>query len=424
MVPVPKADLPVELPQDVDFSKPGNPLDRHPTWKHATCPGCGGAAERETDTFDTFVESSWYFARFTSPVPEAPFRRADVDYWLPVDQYIGGIEHAVLHLLYARFFTRALKQCGYLGATEPFAGLFTQGMIGHETYKSAEGKWLAPTEVHPVEGGDLVDDRGRPVTRGRVEKMSKSKKNTIDPGEIIEAYGADTARWFMLSDSPPDRDMEWTEAGVEGAYRYVQRVWRLVTDLLDALPAGVRGLAANSDDLTPLLGARGEEMSRPARDLRTATHKAIQGVTDDIAAFRFNKAVARLYELTNALAGLAPEGDADRLAQLEAAEYLVRMLAPMMPHLAEELWQRLGHARMLVDQPWPEADPALTVAETVTVAVQVNGKKRATLELPRDTDEATAREAALAEAGVRRALDGKDPRKVIVVPNRIVNVVA
>jgi leucyl-tRNA synthetase len=296
-------------------------------------------------------------------------------------------------------------------------------MIGHETYKSAEGKWLSPTEIRRDEAGELVDGQGRPVTRGRVEKMSKSKKNTIDPGEIIEAYGADTARWFMLSDSPPDRDMEWTESGVDGAYRFLQRVWRLVTDTVADLPDGADALVRNSDDVTALLGAR-DDLSKAAGDLRVATHKTVQGVTEDIEAFRFNKAVARLYELANALGALKPEGESDRLAQVEAAAYLVRMISPMMPHVAEELWQRLGGSRMLVDQPWPEADPALTVADSVTVAVQVNGKKRATLDLPRDADEATAREAALAEAGVQRALGGKDPRKVIVVPNRIVNVVA
>jgi leucyl-tRNA synthetase len=425
MVPVPKDQLPVELPTDVDFDQPGNPLDRHPTWKHTTCPECGGSAERETDTFDTFVESAWYFARFCTPhASDAPFDRADVDYWMPVDQYIGGIEHAVLHLLYARFFTRALQHCGYLSVAEPFAGLFTQGMIGHETYTDAEGHWLAPSEVFPTGDGRLVDGRDRPVTRGRVEKMSKSKKNTIDPGAIIDAYGADTARWFMLSDSPPDRDMEWTEAGVEGAYRFLQRVWRLVTGIVADLPDSVRALTSSSDDFTALLATRAGELSDHAQSLRVVTHKAIQGVTADVEAFRFNKAVARLYELTNTLGGFQPQGESDRIAQVESAAYLVRMISPMMPHIAEELWERLGGTTMVSDQPWPQADPSLTVEEQITVAVQVNGKKRATIELPRDADEATARETALAQRGVQRALDGKDPRKVIVVPNRIVNVVA
>ena len=412
LVPVPKSDLPVELPHDVDFETPGNPLERHPTWKHTRCPRCGGEGERETDTFDTFVESAWYFARFCSPRSDRPFERDEVDYWLPVDQYIGGVEHAVLHLLYARFFTRALQQCGYLSAAEPFAGLFTQGMIAHETYKDADGKWLAPSEVTRDADGNPVDLDGRPVTPGRVEKMSKSKRNTIDPTEIIESYGADTARWFMLSDSPPERDMEWTEAGVEGAHRFVQRIWRLVTEGLDALPAA--GTPAPT------------QLGEAALQLRRNAHKTVQAVTQDVDHFRLNRAVARLYELANAVGSFKSEAadDADRWVQREASELLVRMLAPMMPHLAEELWQRLGHTRMLVDQPWPEADPALLVEDTVTVAVQVNGKLRSTIELPRDVEDAAAQEAALAEPAVQRSLNGADPRKVIVVKNRIVNVVA
>jgi len=413
VVPVSKDQLPVTLPEDVDFAQPGNPLERHPTWKHATCPQCGGAATRETDTFDTFVESSWYFARFCSPRSDTAFDRAEVDYWLPVDQYIGGIEHAVLHLLYARFFTRALQHCGYLSATEPFAGLFTQGMVAHETYKSAEGKWLAPSQVRPAgAGGELVDDQDRPVTRGRVEKMSKSKRNTVDPTEIIDSYGADTARWFMLSDSPPERDMEWTEAGVEGAHRFLQRLWRLVTESRAGLPAAG----------TPPPAAPGGA----ALALRRATHKTVAAVTEDIERFRFNKAVARLYELANTLSGAGAEGGGADVAwaRREGLEMLARLSAPMIPHLAEELWRHLGGTDMLVNQPWPEADPALTLAETITVAVQVNGKKRATVDLPRDAAEADARAAALAAGPVQKALAGKDPRKVIVVPNRIVNVVA
>ncbi|RDD63253.1 leucine--tRNA ligase [Ferruginivarius sediminum] len=409
-VPVPKQDLPVTLPEDVDFSAPGNPLERHPTWKRTSCPKCGGAAERETDTFDTFVESAWYFARFCSPRAEEALDRMSVDYWLPVDQYIGGVEHAVLHLLYARFFTRALQHCGYVGVAEPFAGLFTQGMIGHETYRSQDGKWLAPNEVRRGDGDDLVDLDGRPVTRGRVEKMSKSKKNTIDPTEIIEAYGADTARWFMLSDSPPDRDMEWTEAGVEGAHRFVQRLWRLITERVAEMPAAG----------TPATQGLGKD----AMDLRRAAHKAVQSVTGDVDQFRFNRAVARMYELTNTLAAFKAKDEGDRWAEREATEYLVRMIAPMMPHLAEELWRILGHETMLVDKAWPQPDTTLTVEETVTVAVQVNGKLRATIELPRDAAEEQAQQAALSEPAVQRSLGEKEPRKVIVVKNRVVNVVA
>ncbi|MDX1711432.1 MAG: leucine--tRNA ligase, partial [Rhodovibrionaceae bacterium] len=411
-VPVPLEELPVQLPDDVDFSSPGNPLERHESWKSADCPSCGKAVRRDTDTMDTFVDSSWYFARFTAPRADAPTRREAVDYWLPVDQYIGGIEHAILHLLYARFFTRAMKQCGHLGVEEPFKGLFTQGMIGHETYQDSAGRYFSPDEISRGDNGGLVGPDGQAVTAGRVEKMSKSKKNTVDPARIIDTYGADTARWFMLSDSPPDREMEWTDAGIEGAWRFVQRLWRLADEALEALPpAGAEAPSA--------FGAE-------AMELRRATHKAIQSVGGDIEQFRFNRAVARIYELSNLLGAtsLVKSDDAgDRWALREALESLVRLMAPMMPHLAEELWQRLGHDGMLVDLPWPEADQTLTVDETVTLAVQVNGKKRATIELPRDADEKTAEQAALSEPAVLRAVGESTPRKVIVVKNRIVNVV-
>jgi len=416
IVPVAAQDLPVKLPEVVDFAAPGNPLERHPTWKNVVCPQCGGAATRETDTFDTFVESAWYFARFCSPRAEVAMDRAAVDYWLPVDQYIGGIEHAVLHLLYARFFTRALQRCGYLDVAEPFAGLFTQGMICHETYRDPEGAWLAPDQVREMADGRIETADGRSVTVGRSEKMSKSKANTVDPARIIETYGADTARWFMLSDSPPERDMEWTAAGIEGAYRFVQRLWRLVGDAV-ALISTDEG--ASSPD-----AARGGEVLA----LRRAAHKAIHSVTEDVEAFRFNRAVARLYELTNTLAGVVgdsgtPRNSVTRAALREAIEQLVRLLAPMMPHLAEELWQCLGHDTLLVEQPWPEAEAALLVDDSVTVAVQVNGKLRATIQLPRDAGDEDARRQALAEPAVARAMAERAPRKVIVVKNRVVNVV-
>jgi leucyl-tRNA synthetase len=410
VVPVPEAQLPVLLPDDVAFDQPGNPLVHHPTWKRVDCPACGGAAERETDTFDTFVESSWYFARFCSPRADQALDRAAADYWLPVDQYVGGIEHAVLHLLYSRFFTRALSRCGYLDLDEPFAGLFTQGMICHETYRAPDGKWLAPDQVRRGSGGGVVTLDGQPVTVGRSEKMSKSKANTVDPAQIIETYGADTARWFMLSDSPPDRDMDWTEAGVEGAFRFIQRLWRLVTESLDDLPAGP------GNGAPPELDAR-------ARDLRRASHKAIAAVTDDVERFRFNRAVARLYELSNAVADFEAESSAERWALREAFEVLVRLIGPMTPHLAEELWQRLGHQTLLVDEPWPTADAALLVDETVTLAVQVNGKLRATITLPRDAEDDAAQDQALAEPAVQRAMGDRAARKVIIVKNRVVNVV-
>lgn len=409
VVPVPESSLPVELPNDVSFDKPGNPLDHHPTWKHTDCPSCGKAALRETDTFDTFTESSWYFARFCSPRAETAMDKDAVDYWLPVDQYIGGVEHAVLHLLYSRFFTRALKRCGYLDLEEPFDGLFTQGMVCHETYQDEGGNWLQPTDLRRNDEGNPVTSSGKPVSVGRSIKMSKSKKNTIDPAEIIGTYGADTARWFMLSDSPPERDMEWTEAGVEGAWRFVQRLWRLITEDLATLPA-------KDTALPPSMGGT-------AAELRRATHKTIADVTDAIEQFRFNRAVAKLYELTNSLAN-AQNADPDMLwARREAFEVLVRLVGPMMPHLAEELWQRLGHGSLLVDQAWPVADGSLTKEETLTLPVQVNGKLRATISVSVDEAEDVIRTAALAEAGVQRAVAEKEIRKFIVVKNRVVNIV-
>ncbi len=408
-VPVPKAELPVRLPEDVSFDKPGNPLDHHPDWKDTSCPKCGAAARRETDTMDTFVDSSWYFARFCSPRADAPVRTEATDYWLPVDQYIGGIEHAILHLLYSRFFVRAMRRAGHLNLDEPFAGLFTQGMICHETYKDPEGAWLSPDQIVRTEGGALVDGEGRPVTVGRSEKMSKAKKNVVDPEAIIETYGADTARWFMLSDSPPDRDMEWTDAGVEGAYRFVQRLWRLVGEALEGLPAAG----------TP----EPDRIGEPASELRRTTHKKIAAFTEHIEQFQLNSALARVRELSNAVAGFTPRDEGDRWVLREALEAIVRLSAPMMPHLTEELWQSLGGEGLLVDQPWPAADPALTRDDAVTVAVQVNGKVRATIDVPMDGEEALVRDAALAQAGVRRAIGDKAVRKVIVVKNRIVNVV-
>ncbi|MGF1591841.1 MAG: leucine--tRNA ligase [Kiloniellaceae bacterium] len=408
--PVPAADLPVVLPDDVAFDRPGNPLAHHPTWKQTTCPSCGGAAERDTDTMDTFVDSSWYFARFCSPRAAAAMDRAAVDYWLPVDQYIGGIEHAILHLLYARFFTRALKELGYVGVAEPFAGLFTQGMVCHETYRDTDGKWLFPEQVEKLpEGGARLVDGGAPVAVGRAEKMSKSKRNVVDPEAIIDTFGADTARWFMLSDSPPERDMEWTDAGVEGAWRFTQRLWRLVEENLETLPA-------------PGAPPPGE-LSPAAVELRRSVHKTVAACGEDLEQFRFNRAVARIYELANALAGFAAGDAGARWALREGLDLLVRLLGPMMPHLAEELWERLGHDGLLVDQPWPAADPALVSDATAVLAVQVNGKKRATISLAVDAGDEEATAVALAEPAVQRAMDGKAARKVIVVRNRIVNVV-
>ncbi len=408
-VPVPKADLPVVLPEDVDFSQPGNPLPRHATWKNVSCPKCGGPAERDCDTMDTFVDSSWYFARFCAPQAETPTVRSAVDYWLPVDQYIGGIEHAILHLLYARFFTRAMRVCDHVGVDEPFAGLFTQGMICHETYRSADGRWLTPQEVVREADGSLSFE-GQPVTLGRVEKMSKSKRNTVDPEEIIATYGADTARWFMLSDSPPDREMEWTDAGIEGAWRFTQRLWRQLNEAIDNLPPAATPLPAELDDA--------------AQALRQSVHKSIAGVSRDIEAFHFNKAVARLYQLSNEIAAFEASGPGGAWALREAWESMTRLVSPMMPHLAEEMWHRLGHQSLLSMEAWPEADSSLLTEASVVIAVQVNGKLRATFEAPKDSERASLEEMALSQAAVQKVLQGGQPRKVIVVPNRVVNVVA
>lgn len=408
IVPVPKQDLPVELPDDVSFEAPGNPLERHPSWKHVSCPNCGGKAERETDTFDTFVDSSWYFARFCGLSDDAPLDRDAVDYWMPVDQYIGGVEHAVLHLLYARFFTRALERCGRIGIAEPFAGLFTQGMVNHETYEDAEGAWLSPDEV--IRDSDKFTTKdGAPVTIGRSVKMSKSKKNVVDPSEIFQTYGADTARWYMLSDSPPERDLEWTSSGVEGAWRFSQRVWRLISEGLDGLPQA--GKAAPAD------------MSDEAVEIRRATHQAIAGVTEAIESFRFNTAVAQIYELANALGSAKPASNGDQWAMREGFESLVRLIEPMMPHVAHELWTQLGHDTLLVDVPWCEAQEELLSTDKVTVAIQVNGKLRTTLELAKDISKQEAEQLALAEDRVQSAIADSEIKRVIVVPNRIVNIV-
>ena len=417
IVPVPEGDLPVVLPEDADLDASGNPLDNHPTWKDAGCPACGKPARRETDTFDTFFESSWYFARFCSPHADTAFTREAADYWLPVDQYIGGIEHAVLHLLYSRFFTRALKQCGYLGIKEPFEGLLTQGMVCHETYRDENGKWLYPDEVEitgyksarALEGAQ----GGSAVTVGRSEKMSKSRKNVVDPESIIETYGADTARLFMLSDSPPDRDLDWTEAGIEGAWRYVNRLWRMVNQAPAPPGTFLAAIGVTRPD------ALGEHSQRVLKII----HRTIVAVSDDLDKFHFNRAVARIRELTNELEDLSPEEEGADWVMRQGLETAVYLIGPMMPHLAEELWHSLGHQTLLADTPWPQAEADQLVEKNVTVAVQVNGKLRGTLDLPKDSDDQTAETAALALENVSAAIAGKPIRKVIIVPNRIINVV-
>jgi leucyl-tRNA synthetase len=410
VVPVPDDQLPVKLPDDARFDRPGNPLDHHPTWKHVACPQCSAPARRETDTFDTFVDSSWYFARFCSPHADAPVERKAVDHWLPVDQYIGGIEHAILHLLYSRFFVRAMKRTGHLNVEEPFAGLFTQGMVTHESYRSApgpNGAWLYPDEVVKQADGNAVHrSTGDPVVVGRVEAMSKSKRNTVAPEPIVARYGADTARWFIMSDNPPDRDMEWTEAGVAGASRFIQRVFRLLENLPDP-----------DDDGT----------SDAAWALRRISHGTVAAVTEALESFAFNVAVARLYELANAIGNAERAEQAGGLtaARREAVEILARLMAPMTPHLAEEMYSRMhpATATLVADLPWPEADPDLLAAETVTIAGQVMGKLRGTIAVPPDTSRDDTLAAAKVEANVARALQGKRIVKEIYVPNRIVNFV-
>ncbi len=392
-VGVPREQLPVVLPEDVSFDVPGNPLDRHPTWKQVDCPKCDSPASRETDTLDTFVDSSWYFIRFASQPADKPFDKKVAEQWLPVGQYIGGVEHAILHLLYARFFTRALQHIGKLDIAEPFAGLFTQGMVTHETYRAQDGRWLSPEEIRKDSAGVVEIASGDVAEIGRIEKMSKSKKNTVDPEPIVDQYGADAVRWFMLSDSPPERDLEWSENGIEGAWRFVQRLWRLFDGLEDAT---------------------GED-----KDLDRRLHRTIAGVAGDIEALTFNKAVARLYELVNAVEKAQPSA-----SRTNTIRTIVRIVAPMVPHLAEEAWAAMGNAGLIADAPWPDVDPALLVDDEVTIAVQVNGKLRDTLVMPKGAPKESVEAAALAAEKIVRSLEGKAPRKVIIVPDRLVNIVA
>jgi len=411
-VPVPEDQLPVELPYDINFDKPGNPLDRHPTWKSEgiTCPKCGKAAERETDTLDTFGDSSWYFAAFAGSLDKDGIDWDMASQWLPVDQYVGGVEHAVLHLLYARFFTRGLIDCGLLDLShsdlggEPFAGLFTQGMVTHAVYTDEDGEYVVPDQV--IEDGNqlLRMDTKKIVTKGDVIKMSKSKKNTVDPEAIIKGYGADVARWFVLSDSPPERDVEWTDAGVNGAWNFQKKVWRVIEQ--------------TTADGGPLSVA--SEASGDALELRKLAHRALEKITAGIEAFRFNTSVAQIYELTNAL-GKYKAQDA---ARLEALGILIRAIAPFMPHLAEECWAKLGGEGLVYHVAWPEVDPAMLVDDTITLPVQVNGKRRSELNIAKDMPKDEIEKLALADEAVLRSIGAATVRKVIIVPGRIVNIVA
>ncbi len=421
VVPAPKESLPIELPQDVQLDVTGNPLDHHPTWKHVPCPNCGKPARRETDTMDTFVDSSWYFARFTDPWnADAPTDKAVADHWLPVDQYIGGIEHAILHLLYSRFFTRAMQATGHVGMSEPFKGLFTQGMVVHETYKGPDGGWVQPSEIKIEANASgrraTMLEGGADVTIGSIEKMSKSKRNVVDPDDIIETFGADTARWFMLSDSPPERDVIWSEEGVQGAARYVQQLWRLIGE--------IAGIAA------PVGASAPADMSDKAVAIRRLTHGHLLRVQENIERLRFNTAIAEIRKLSNGLSdaiGAVEENGVDAglaFAFREGGDVLVNLFAPMMPHLAEECWQALGHQSPIAEASWPLADGALATSDTVTLPIQINGKKRAEIVVDRSAENATVEAAVLALESVQTALEGRVPKKIIVVPQRIVNVVA
>ena len=418
VVPEKDENLPVELPEDIEFDRPGNPLDRHPAWTKVSCPKCGAPARRETDTMDTFVDSSWYFLRFTAPDAKTPTDLKAAQYWMPVDQYIGGVEHAILHLLYSRFFTRAMKKTGHANIDEPFKGLFTQGMVVHETYQRKDGTFASPAEIKIELDGDkrsaTLLSNGEPVTIGPIEKMSKSRRNTVDPDDIMETYGADVARWFMLSDSPPERDVEWTEDRVQGASRFVQRLYRIANELAE--------IGAKPGMAKPA------QFSEAATAVRKAAHTALARVGEDIEKLRFNRCVAHIYEAANAIGAAA---DANKtpapdlaFAFREAAEILVRIAAPMMPHLAEECWAALGHKKLIAEEPWPAVEAALLVEDTITLPVQINGKKRADVTVSREAPASEVEKAVLALDAVQQALGGKAPKRIVVVPQRIVNVVA
>ncbi|MDI9638177.1 class I tRNA ligase family protein [Geitlerinema splendidum] len=410
IVPVPEDQLPVVLPQEVAFDQPGNPLDLHPTWKIVDCPQCNKPAERETDTFDTFIESSWYFARFCSPHALQLFEKEKAEFWMPVDQYIGGIEHAILHLLYSRFFTKALKVCGYWTLSEPFKNLLTQGMVCHETYRDQTGSWLYPHEVEKQEGRFVKLSDGSPVTVGRSEKMSKSKFNVVPAAKIVEEYGADTARLFMLSDSPPERDFEWTEAGIEGSWRYINKLWRLVTSHLPEIKTIKREELPSQ--LTP-----------NALKIQKLTHKTLFHVTQDIERFHYNRYIARLREFSNSLEEFLPSDPSEWWALNEALHILVLIISPALPHLAEALWEELGYPPFVINQPWPKAEAEYLTEDKVTLAIQVNGKMRGTFEISPHLDEEEARALILDLPFVKSQIQDKVIKKFIYIQGKIANVV-
>ncbi len=406
IVPEKKENLPVELPEDVDLSIPGNPLLRHEKWQQTKCPECGKPARRETDTMDTFVDSSWYFARFTDPDCDEAVNHQEADHWLPVDQYIGGIEHAILHLLYSRFFTRALKQSGHLDLEEPFEGMFTQGMVVHETYQAKDGSWMQPSELRFEEKDGARKafrlDNDEEIAIGAIEKMSKSKRNIVDPDDIIANYGADTARWFMLSDSPPERDVIWTEAGVEGAWRFVQRIWRVINIV---------------SEYDPKSGAKITDLTRTA-------HQCLDNVGTMVGNLRFNNAVAQIYSLLNEIEkAIGSESEHSPAAIIDATGIFVQLFAPMMPHLAEECWMKLGHDKLVAQTPWPKVDASLIALTSVTMPIQINGKRKAEIDVDPDASKDEIISAVMSLDVVRNALNGNEPKRVIVVPKRIVNIV-
>ncbi len=416
-VNVPDADLPVRLPEDPDLSKPGNALDHHPTWKIVECPTCGSDARRETDTMDTFVDSSWYFARFTSPRSSQPLVPEIANAWLPVDQYIGGIEHAILHLLYSRYFTRALKKVGLLDIKEPFKGLFTQGMVTHETYKDESKNWVSPDNIR-IETKDgnrqaFVLSTNKPATIGPVEKMSKSKLNGVDPEDMLKTHGADAIRWFVLSDSPPERDVEWNEAGIDGASRFVQRFYKIVQESI-ALGQLSPKVAGNED--------------KEAREFLSHVHATTKAVGEELGGIRFNRAIAHIYDLANGFSKFLPKvsqhPNGERILALrKGLDHLVVLVAPFMPHMAETCWQQLGKSGLVCDAPWPEVDLALLVKESTIIPVQVNGKRRGEIEVPLNAPKSLIEEKALNLDAIKRILEDDSPKKIIVVPNRIINIV-
>ncbi len=409
----PDDDLPVRLPDDVDFSIPGNPLEKHPTWKKVKCPNCQKDATRETDTFDTFVDSSWYFARFCSPKANQPVNRESVDYWLPVDQYIGGVEHAILHLLYSRFFTRAMKETGHLSFDEPFSGLFTQGMVTHETYKDSSGNWLFPEEV-VFDGSNPVHIKtGDAVTVGPIESMSKSKKNIIDPQSIVETFGADTARWFILSDTPPERDIQWTDKGAEASSRFIQRIWKIVNDGMSI----ISGIDIDEP----------KEFTENSIKMRKITHKAIKDITDALENLRFNRAIAHIYELSNEMQSIINKNkklnDISELYSFrELLETYCQLFAPMAPHLAEECWKIIGCNDIISQREWPQLIEKYIQEDTVLIVVQVNGKKRGEIEVAKGLSKNEVEAAAMKIDNVSKSINS-EIRKIIYVPNRILNVV-